>query len=227
MAIARTNSTNSIPANNTSGTYTTTFSATSPADFLVMGSNSQDVGATFVSSTYNGVSMTQTPAGATSQAGGGGRYLRNTIYYLVAPSTGSNSGVVTMSEATTVFRTNYAAYSGVDQTTPIDDSDKGSTNSGLSVSLSLTASVAGTWLYAVGENESATFDVLTTWVMLYSSANTHGDSNGDLASGSITAEAGYSDGTARIVFNAILMKPAGGGGGGSNILTLMTMGMGQ
>lgn len=211
MAIVRKNYTSTLPTNVTTDTRNTTFDCGSGADFLACGINTQDVGATFVSSTYNGVSMTPNSAGASSQAANAGRYMRSHIYYMVAPSTGSNTGTVTMSEAVSNgFRSNYAAYSGVDQTTPEDDADWGSTNSGLSVSLSLTASVAGTWLYAVGENESAAFDVLTTWVLLYSSSSTHGDSNGDLSSGSITAEAGYSDGTARIIYNAILIKPAGG-----------------
>lgn len=213
MAIARTNYTSSIPSNVTTSTRTDSFTVDVTADFLACGVNTQDAGGTFVSATYNGVSMTQTSAGTLVQAGGAGRSLRNTIYYLVAPSTGTNNGVITMSEPiSNGFRANYAAYSGVDQSTPEEDAQKGSTNSGLKVTLTLTASVADCWLFGVAENESGTFNIQTTWAMLYASSNTFGDSNGALSSGSITAEAGFNDGTARILFSAILIKPAASGG---------------
>lgn len=209
MTIARTNYTSSLPSSVTTATRTDSFEVDASADFLVVGVNTQDIGATYVSATYNGASMTQNSAGPSVQAGGAGRSLRSNIYYLVAPSTGINNGVITMSEAVSNgFRANYAAYSGVDQTTPEDDADWGGINSGVKVTLSLTASVDGDWLYCVGENESGTFDITNGWTMLYANSNTHGDSNAALSSGPITAEAGFAAGSARVIYNAILFKSA-------------------
>jgi len=70
---------------------------------------------TISSITYNGVTMTE----LANLALGGGE--RNAVYYLVAPATGANNVVITLSGSATIVGLSNS-YTGVLQATPIDAS---------------------------------------------------------------------------------------------------------
>jgi len=69
---------------------------------------------TVSSVTYNSVSMTQVVAPLDT---GGGE--RHGMYYLIAPATGANNVVITLSGSTGIVGIS-SSYTGVDQTTPTD-----------------------------------------------------------------------------------------------------------
>jgi len=99
--------------------------------------------------TYNGVSMTSSGVSMTDDASRIHRWWR-----LVAPATGSNNVVMSLSSSATI-RGTCASYTGVDQTTPIDASGKGEGLTGTTPSISITSTVSDTWGVALFRNTDA------------------------------------------------------------------------
>lgn len=97
---------------------------------------------TISSITYNGVSMTEL---STLTGGSIGAGERTAVYYLIAPATGANNVVVTLSGATSIA-SNSASYTGVDQTNPIDASrTETDLDTGTSYAESITSNANNCW----------------------------------------------------------------------------------
>lgn len=89
--------------------------------------------------TYNSVAMTEVPAASFTDDGS--RVWK--FWYLVAPATGANNVVVTLSASDTVY-SGAISYTGVKQTSTIDDSGNMSTVTSFYPTLTLTSTVFGT-----------------------------------------------------------------------------------
>lgn len=90
--------------------------------------------------TYNGVAMTKS---TNIQGGGGSRYA--TLWYLVAPATGSNSVVI--SGASGVIAGVAASYTGVNQSSPVDNTGTQSATTGNN-QVSITPVANNCWMVA-------------------------------------------------------------------------------
>lgn len=142
MAIARTNSA-AIANWSTSNPATASFDC-SGGDFLVIGVFTN--GATSaLSATYNGVSMTQLSFFSDGSN-------KNAMFYLANPASGSNTISVTRTGGSNMSIV-AAAYSGVDQTTPIDASVTKTRSSSPFVSPNITVSDSNNWLVATFRRE--------------------------------------------------------------------------
>lgn len=122
-----------------------TYTVAADADCLVVGvslfESNGGIG-TVTGVTYNGVAMTQVVTTADSFAGG--PYTRAYLFRLVAPATGAHAVAVTFSGAQGIV-VGAQGFKGVDQTTPVSNSDSATSGAGTSA----TATVAVT--SAVGE----------------------------------------------------------------------------
>lgn len=164
--------------------------------------------------TYNGTSLTKK---GTKSADAGG-YTNQ--WSLVAPATGANNIVVSMSSSQ-MFVT-AASYTGVDQTTPHPDATVvGQTTSGTTHTTSaITTSVDQSWLVLAGRSPSylptATGD---SYMRRSNSASGDAgytfDSNAGRSTGSNTMT--VTTGGATVMYYVMsVIAPASGGGGGSS-----------
>lgn len=161
--------------------------------------------------TYNGVAMTE--LGTVTDADGN----KNTLLYLVAPATGSNTISITRGGGTRMSIV-AASYTGVDQTTPIDDSstDAGQSSTASSfTSSAVTVGSADNWL--IGSFRDVT-------KVAYSSSDVSQriasitveeeiwDSNATVSTGSQTVT--YTSTGGQIHGHTLISLAAAGGGGG-------------
>lgn len=108
-------------------------------------------GATASGVTYNSVAMT---AGGTTMTDESSRTY--TFWYLVAPATGANNVVISVT-ASVFIRGTCASYTGVDQTTPINGSLGKIENTATSpVNVNLTSTVADTWAIGAFRSDAGT-----------------------------------------------------------------------
>lgn len=164
--------------------------------------------------TYNGVALTAIDKSI--QVFNYAAYL----YYLIAPATGANNIVVTMSNSST-FSATAVSYTGCHQTTPIDSSNKGNTASGTSLTVSTTVVAANCWLSGMAASggllsagTGTTMRRQNTgfpWFTLGSI-----DSNGTVSAGaqSLQVTLGWTD-NIHMILASLLPVGAGGGGGGN------------
>jgi len=209
MSIANTNSA-SIAAWSASNPATASFDC-SGGDILIVGVFTNG-STSALSVTYNGVSLTQlaliTDAGNNKQG----------FYYLVNPSSGSNTLSVTRTGGTNVSVV-ASSYSGVDTANPIDDysTDTGTSATTSWTCSSVTVSNANNWLVStlrdvdnhVTSSDNVTFRVNSGAVLeeLYDSYGAVG------STGSINVTYTISP-ASRLHGHVLISLTASGGGGG-------------
>lgn len=210
MAIAY--DTNTAPARTigTSHTFSHTCSG-SDRLLVVMGQDTSGGTSTVTGVTYNGVAMTKI-AGAQVPSD-----RQITMWYLVAPATGTNDVVVTSSTSQNL-RFHSISYTGVDQTTPTDGSNT-NTSSGTSISTTITTTVDNCWMVMFAKDNSggktyttSTGDTIreNTDAAGHVSADTGGAIT-PAGSNTMTLDAGVSVNKGAI---GMAISPATGGGGG-------------
>lgn len=106
-------------------------------------------GDTVTGVTYAGVTMTK--IGASVQVPSG-PYV--TLWYLVAPATGTNNVTITRSQTTGSIIGMSVSYTGVNQTGIPDSSNTGTGSSTTSLSIATTTVLNNSWYLLVGANES-------------------------------------------------------------------------
>lgn len=101
--------------------------------------------------TYNGVALTKIRSDYITDNG-------TELWYLVAPSTGANNIVVTMTAVVDGLYGAGLSFTGVDQSNPIDNHN-GTTTTGLSISQSITTNVADAMIVNIVQdyNSAAVF----------------------------------------------------------------------
>lgn len=141
-AIAFENKTAASTVNPTPLSFSCTSSGTDRIAFVSATSNG---GFTVSSVTYNGVAMTQVG----SKSDGPTQYL----YYIVNPPTGAST--VTITTTGSAVAGSCSTYSGVDQTTPIDNSTTTGTVTTTSFSSTVTVNTNNSWTLATSRAASA------------------------------------------------------------------------
>lgn len=178
MAIARGNVATAT-ATGTSLTYTHTVAAGS--DFLVVAIDIIAVLDDITGVTYNGTAMTRavnqaTPSGIT----------RDYIYYLIAPTTGANSVVVSATPGVQIIALSVD-YSGTKQSGQPDSTATGGAASGTAAALNFTVVTANSWTVGFIRNEAAPPTASTGSTSIETSPADNGlmlaDSNGALTAG--------------------------------------------
>ncbi len=117
------------------GPFTWSHTCSGSDRVLIVGVSHNDSGDTVTGMTYNGVSMTPVPSGATSN----GQYFV-TQYSLIAPATGTNTVSVSMSGNVFDFGAAAISLTGADQTAPLGTA---ATATGSSTTPSVNVSSAG------------------------------------------------------------------------------------
>ena len=190
---------------------------------LVFACTDRGSATTISSATYNGVSMTAHTAFTSTLSNIDGR-----LFYLAAPTSGSNSIVVTYSDGNTKPKFLAAAYSGVDGTTPVDQLTNYSANT--SAPTATISSASGDMVIFMGAYINRTaiapsspaveqFDaVMGTGVygFLFEEA---GDT-------SVTIDGTVSGGAAEVWATALNLNAAGGGATGVPATNRFMMGVG-
>ena len=96
------------------GPFTWSHTCSGSNRILMVGVSYYDSGDTISALTYNSVSMTVVPSSTVSN----GQYT-STLYYLVAPATGSNTVSVTFTGGVFDFKAGSISYTGGDQSAPL------------------------------------------------------------------------------------------------------------
>jgi len=138
MAIAFDSSTGGdYVAGSTSLTFSHTCSGDDRALFVSILTNTDADTVTGV--TYDGDSMTRVDAFL-------GKNYYHYVYELANPSSGSNNVVISTDTSLNIFGC-ATSYTGVDQTNPSEANNKGETDSGTSLGVSVTTSTDNAWVY--------------------------------------------------------------------------------
>ncbi|HEY6334233.1 MAG TPA: hypothetical protein VI756_33270 [Blastocatellia bacterium] len=160
--------------------------------------------------TYNGISLTEVPSTSQADTSGTTR-CRVSIWYLLAPATGSNSIVVTVAPSITQHVKAWAAsLTGVNQTTPIDNSGAGEGSHVLS-SVTFSLSSAADWIFdVIGSTDPASLSPnagqTSEWLQTGSKADGGGSLAESVSSGSVTV--GWSTSGATTAYAAVAFAPA-------------------
>ncbi len=168
--------------------------------------------------TYNGVSLTKA-VDQTVNTGIGPPYgLRSQVWYLIAPATGTNNLVVTITSITELLavRTGILTLSGADQTTPLDQTGV-NTGTGMTLTSAVTTTANGEYIVDCIANFSGndvTVNGTQTAFMDFTSVGTSGGSSyfSQTSAGSKTMQ-WTSPGMDPWVSVSASFKAAGGGGG--------------
>lgn len=131
------NTRNDTPSNPFTVSYTV---GSGSNRFLVVTISNFTNNQTVTAVTYNGTSMTQLPTNSPQTTYGGG--TQNSFFYLVNPSSGSNTLSITWSASTSQFYYAAVSYTGVEQTPTIRSSSAQSGSIRTSSSVSLTGTSA-------------------------------------------------------------------------------------
>lgn len=181
--IAR-NATADLATQNPVSTYTAAYTVGSGANRLLVAGFFGDTAADVITGvTYAGVAMTAVTAGLHA---GSDRFVY--LYYLLAPTSGSNNLVITASSAIAI-RAQVADYTGVKQSAQPDAFGSASATSASGVSKALTVVAANSWAVAIHREDAGSPDTWTNMTELQSSSGggLHlADTNGALATGAIT-----------------------------------------
>jgi len=193
----------------TPSSVTQSFTTSGSNRALLVGIHIEDVSDTISGVTYAGVSMTEVPIGNTSFAGGGGRTERIYLYYLAAPASGANDIVASATGTISNAFDLYAiSYTGVNQTTPVDDSEKNSTTgTTVSPSPAPTSTVSGDWAVSFVRSNAGSITNGTNYTGRGADTSIEmGDSNASVGgAGSITVSAGAPSGSIMII-TALIME---------------------
>lgn len=160
--------------NDTGQSFSATIGGT--ADFLVAIMHNGDGAASYSSTTWNGVAMTEAYDASVGVVG------RFAIAWLTAPATGTQTFSTTLSASRTDKKVWVLSYSGVKQASPIDGSvGVDSTNSGTVIDPGDSTTLSTSWVVgaAVRGDSAGTFNTFDgTNRSQPTSQETAGDSNG-------------------------------------------------
>lgn len=145
MAIAFDSKTNFL-YNASTATHTYSHTCSGVDRILFVGVSVRDT-RTVTGVTYNGVSMTQ--SGSLSTTTG----IKNYLFYLVNPSTGSNTVSITQSASDTITSCSIS-YTGAAQSGQPDATSVGGPSSGVSYSQSVTSVADNCFAILYGDNNS-------------------------------------------------------------------------
>lgn len=160
------------------------------------------ISTTLSSLTYDGNAMTQIGTAVLSN-------IRVYLHYYIAPPTGSATvSLTTAGNAQKAFV--VTTYTGVDQSSPIDVSNTGTSTS--TASANLTTTVEDTWLIAGGSFTSSisSFTGVTARPSLSINTANFGDSNGAVSAGAQTINLSGT-GNGALVSAALVPAPEAGG----------------
>lgn len=165
---------------------------------------SVDSADTVSSVTYGGVAMTQVATALHASD------RRIWLYALIAPASGANNIVITLSSAPDHYWAMAADYAGVSQTGQPDGMDSGTGS--MSVTASPTVVNANSWVVAFGRESTGTSPGWTNVTALQSNGGIHlADSNADVSAGSYTVT--FAPGASFLALIGAAISPAGAGGG--------------
>lgn len=154
MAITRTNSSSTDFSSGTSGNKSFTVSGSNNILFVV----TSDPSSNTYTLTYAGQAMTQ--IGSQVQ---GGNYHQ--LWYKVNPSSGSNNISFTRTDLGP-FSISAVQYSGVKQTSPIDQTNSATLQSGATVTGSVTTTSSSQWvIFVTGTDNSASASTNATLIL--------------------------------------------------------------
>jgi len=131
----------------TTGTSLTFAHTTTGSNLILFVGVTIDTNDVLTGITYNGTALTQVSKIQTTS----GRW--SYLYYLTAPSTGSNNVVISASESV-LFLAYASSYTGVEQTTPIDSYGTNTVTSVESINKFITTTCTNDWLVSTGNNGS-------------------------------------------------------------------------
>ena len=170
--------------------------------------------------TYNGVAMTR----ITDVTSGVGEYNLS-LWYLIAPASGTNSISATVSSGTVGWTA--VSYTDISQTGNPDATNSGTAASGTSHTVSVTTLTDNSWVVGYFSSAAATLAASTGITFVVAQANNValGDSNGPKTpAGSYSMTVTSGSGTFAGIVAAL--KPVGGGGGGTSYQYLTLLGVG-
>lgn len=190
----------------TSLTYSS--SAVSGSDtFGVVCYNGSNTGSDYVTGiTWNSVAMTK--IGSSVQVPGD-RWMG--VYYIIAPASGTTNITVTGSSSA-IIRSFSTYYTGVDQTSPLDSSNTGTTgglSSSLGVSTTVVASDCWTAYFTKDSTGSKTYTTSVGSMRRDTDAGgqAYSDSNGTVSTGSNTTTHTMTSGTSDLAGITFSFKP--------------------
>jgi hypothetical protein len=225
-------STKSIVNQLAGGTTTYAHTVTSNTNGLIalaVGAwNNGGTGTGLSGATYAGVAMTKISASSSLTAGG---TFYTEIWYLIAPSTGTNNVIATVSGKTDALGLASLSLTGVDQTTPVDTAGTFTGTTGI-YTKAITTTAAADWMLDITSHLSANT----------ASSNTGGTSIFNNATGGVGTASQYGTaataGTNSMTWTypdvgdigtysiaAFLASGGGGGGGTAKVSTQMMMGV--
>lgn len=161
--------------------------------------------------TYGGVSMTKVPSTPITDLDGN----ENWVYYLANPASGTNTVSVDLDTSANLSGLSVS-YTGVDQTTPVDDyaSEDGTLASPTYTSNAVTVSATDAWLLSFFRNTDSSTITATGGVSTKRGGTTTVreeayDSNGTVTTGSKTASYSLSPSARLHGHTLISLAPAG------------------
>jgi hypothetical protein len=181
-------------------------------DFLIVyGQDASASTSTVTGIKYGGVSMTKAVGGRSSSAD---RMI--SIWYLVAPATGSNDVVVT-SSTSQALRFGAISYSGVAQSSPTDGTDTTLNQTGATtISTDITTTTDNCWMFMFAKDNAGSKTYSSTTgdtIRLATDDGGHSSSDTGAAitpAGSNTMTHQVNSGTVTIGAIAVAFKPATG-----------------
>jgi hypothetical protein len=165
----------------TGSSLTFTASTSDPDAGIIVMSYANDVSDTCRQATYNGVTMNYVHE--TSQSGGGGRTERIALFQNIATTTGTFNVVITCTGSiSNEVQGFYEAYTGVNQTTMLDNYKGNQGSATTSVSVSATTSVSDVWAVTGTRNDAGNVTSGTNNTIRIGTSIAMGDSAASLGS---------------------------------------------
>ena len=202
-------------ASNGTGPFTWSHTCSGSDRFLIVGIAHYDSGDSVSGVTYDGVAMTAVPLGATSN---GTSYLCFiTLYYLIAPNTGTHDIVVSVTGGVFDFGAGATSYTDVHQTTPLGPA---ATAIGTSTTPSVTVSSAVNEIVfdSLSIIHDGTLSVGADQTQRWNSITPNGYLKyaGSTENGAASTTMSWANSNSQTwAIAAVSIKPVGGGGGSS------------
>ncbi len=172
---------------------------------------------TSTTATYNGVSMTS--AGRVFSNNQQDGYVE--MFYLVAPSTGSNTVAITCSQSLTMIG-GSVSFNGVDQSTPVSNITS-AFGSASPVSLSVTSAAGNMVVDAVCTGTGVTSsDQTQRWLRNDNGTTAAGNAAQSTADGAASVNMGYTITSDWWGMMGMSVNASSGGGGGGNTSAWLT-----
>tara|TARA_Y100000310_G_scaffold279366_1_gene298428 strand:- start:306 stop:3200 length:2895 start_codon:yes stop_codon:yes gene_type:complete len=156
MAIAFDAGTYAQYTNGTSLTFSHTCTG-SDRILFVMGHDKQDPTSIITGVTYDGIAMTQ----VNTLGGGSGTDRAITLWYLIAPATGSNDVVVSASESDNL-RFSAVSYTGASQAGQPEGTDTSFGSSVITISTDITTTVNNCWMLMFSKDDAGSITYTNT-----------------------------------------------------------------